>query len=103
MVEETDRIVVYPDEDLEDIVPGYLKNRHTEIPELRKALADRDFDTLRMLSHRMKGSGAGYGFDGITDIGREMELAAANNDSAGIEEQIAALENYLSRVDVVFV
>ncbi len=102
MVVESSPIIIHPDEDLEDIIPGYLENRHKELPELRDALAKSDFDTLRVLSHRMKGSGAGYGFDGITDIGREMETAALANDAGGVGAQIDALENYLSRVEVVY-
>lgn len=97
-----DKILVIPDEDLVDIIPGYLENRHKEMAQLKQAVTDGDFETLRILGHRMKGSGAGYGFDGITDIGRELEEGAKVNDAATCQAQVEALVSYLERVEVVY-
>ncbi|MEO5366416.1 MAG: Hpt domain-containing protein [Magnetococcus sp. WYHC-3] len=98
----TDRIVVTIDPDLEDIAPGYLDNRRNELPKLRQMLAERDFENLKILGHRMKGSGAGYGFDPITEFGRHIEDGARRGDGALIQSNIDALETYLSRVDIIF-
>ncbi|MBF0188498.1 MAG: Hpt domain-containing protein [Magnetococcales bacterium] len=97
-----DRIIIHPDPDLEDIIPGYLENRRKELNELRTAVTGSDFETLRVLGHRMKGSGAGYGFKEITDIGRCIEERAKATDGSAIEAEIDRLEDYLQRVDVVY-
>jgi hypothetical protein len=47
----------------------------------------------------MKGLGGSYGFDGITDIGLELEKAALAHDDGGVTHAIAELESYLGRVD----
>ncbi len=95
-------ISVSIDRDLEDIVPMFLANRKKDLETLRLSLASRDFSTIRMLGHRMKGDGGGYGFDTITDIGGAMELAAGRHDHPAIERLIGQLEDFLARVTIVY-
>jgi len=90
------------DSDLEDIVPIFLRNRQKDIETLRTSLAAKDFETIRMLGHRMKGDGAGYGFQAVSDMGGAMELAAGRHDDPAIERLTAQLADFLSRVTVVY-
>ena len=90
------------DRDLEDIVPAFLANRQKDLQAIRSALAEYDFDAIRVLGHRMKGDGGGYGFDRITEIGGGMELAASRGDYPAIEQHTAELEDFLTRVTVVY-
>jgi len=81
------------------LVPGFLANRGKDAASARAALKRRDFHGLWVLAHTMKGLGASYGFDGITDIGASLETAALAHDDGGAQRAIAALESYLGRVD----
>ena len=90
------------DSDLEDIVPIFLRNRHKDVETLRTSLAARDFETIRMLGHRMKGDGGGYGFQAVSDMGGAMELAAGRHDHPAVERLTAQLADFLSRVTVVY-
>lgn len=94
-------IVVKIDEDLFDLVPGYLKNREQDIESLRESLAMGDFEAIRIKGHSMKGSGGGYGFDEISKIGGLIEKAAKENDGVAIGELISRLADYLAKVEVV--
>jgi CheY-like chemotaxis protein/HPt (histidine-containing phosphotransfer) domain-containing protein len=85
---------------LADMVPGYLEARRKEIAAVREALGKGDFETIRVLGHNMKGTGASYGFAPITDIGRRLEEAAGSHDRDVIEKQAVELADYLERVDV---
>jgi len=76
------------DEDLQDLIPGYLENRRKDAEELQKALARSDFEVIRVLGHKMKGSGGGYGFDEISEIGRALEDAAKQSQAGKIREEI---------------
>ena len=96
-------LIVRIDRDLEDIVPIFLANRQKDVQTLRRALADADFSTIQMLGHRMKGDGGGYGFPQISEIGTAMELAAERHDSPASEQHIVQLEEFLARVQVVYV
>ncbi len=96
-------IVVEVDQFLADIVPLFLESRRAEIPTLQTALADGDFETLRRLGHDLKGTGGGYGFDAVTDIGRSLEEAAIAQRTPDVEAAIDALVRFLDRVKVVYV
>lgn len=95
-------IVVEVDEDLEELIPGYFENRRQDVAAILSALERNDFELIRSIGHKMKGSGGGYGFDRITEIGRDIEAAAKDSRSRDILEQANCLQNYLDRVKVVF-
>ena len=97
-----ERITVYIDPDLEDIIPTFLANRQKDLLTLRTALTEKDFETIRTLGHRMRGDGGGYGFNAISAIGGVMELAAGRRDEPAIRRQTAELEDFLARVHIVY-
>jgi len=97
-----ERIIISVDRDLEDLIPGFLRNRIKDIESIKNALEKRDYESIRILGHSMKGAGGGYGFDAITDIGRSIEEAAKANDSKAVITGAEALSAYLDKVEVVF-
>lgn len=98
----SDRIRVSIDPDLEDLIPGFLNNRRNDVEQIRSALRAGDYAKIRLLGHSMKGAGGGYGFDPITDYGGDLEQAALRQDDAAIDAAVAALADYLARVEPVF-
>ncbi len=100
--EAAGKILVSVDEDLSDLIPGYLENRAKDIREIASSLERGDFETIRTIGHKMKGSGAGYGFDRITEIGRAIEDAAGRSQEEEICRQAGFLKNYIDRVEVIF-
>lgn len=101
MTEE--KIVVEVDEDLEDLIPGFLNNRNADIGKLQQAADASDFETLRSIGHSLKGVGGGYGFEKMSELGASIETAAKGEQLEEIKSFIAALENYLQNVEVKFV
>ena len=97
-----DGIVVYLDPDLEEIVPSFLDNRQKDIQTLRSCIENGQLDTIRLLGHRMKGDGGGYGFDAISTIGHALEQAALRGDLATIRERTMELTNFLTHVRIVY-
>lgn len=96
------KVTVYIDADLAEIVPGFLENRRRDVQFLQAALQQDDLTTIRVLGHRMKGDGGGYGFDTISMIGEALELAAVQQDRLTIERQTSELNDFLTRLDVVY-
>ncbi|MDO8354920.1 MAG: Hpt domain-containing protein [Nitrospirota bacterium] len=95
-------ITVLIDQDLEEIVPGFLENRRGDVNTLERALKENDLRAIHLIGHRLKGDGGGYGFDAISVIGGVLEQAAAREDRVVIRRQIAELVDYLARVTVVY-
>lgn len=94
------RILVRVDADIADLIPGFLENRRKDVEALTAALIAGSFEDVAMLGHRMKGAGAGYGFQGISEIGRDLERAAAARSAEAARAQIEALRDYLERVEI---
>ena len=93
--------IVRVDPDYADLVPGFLENRRSEIDIIRNAAAQGNFSEIRRLGHGMKGAGAGYGFQVISEIGKNLEDAAVSEDVSAIESELQRLRTYLSEVRVV--
>jgi HPt (histidine-containing phosphotransfer) domain-containing protein len=87
-------------EGLEELIPGYLRNRHADLQTLAEALGRGDYDAMRILGHNMKGTGSGYGFAEISDIGKDLEAAAKERSNDGLRAQISNLSEFLKRVPV---
>ena len=102
MTRTGEKIVVQVDPELEELIPGYLENRHRDVQSISETLARGDYETIRVLAHSMKGSGGGYGFDAITDIGQSMEQAAKDRNEEEIRKWVDELLSYLDRVEVVY-
>jgi HPt (histidine-containing phosphotransfer) domain-containing protein len=95
------KIPIHVDPDLADLIPGFLDKRRKDTVALLAALERSEFETIRILGHSMKGSGGGYGFDAISEIGAALEQAAKSNNSAEIRQQVSDLSSYLDRVEVI--
>ena len=95
-------IHVVIDEDLEDLTPNYLDKRKQDIEKIKAGLESSDFEELRSIGHKIKGSGGGYGFDGLSKIGAALEIAAKGEDASGVKSNLAKLEDYLERVQITF-
>jgi HPt (histidine-containing phosphotransfer) domain-containing protein len=98
----SEKIIVRVDPEIADIIPGYLINRENDIAAIYDALEKKDLATVRILGHNMKGSGGGYGFDAITDIGMLIEEAAKDGNDEGIRLQVKRLEDYLLQIEIVY-
>ncbi|MFQ5649594.1 MAG: Hpt domain-containing protein [bacterium] len=94
--------VAYVDTDLEELIPDYLDNRRSDVIQIRDLLQQGDLDEIQRLGHSMKGSGGGYGFHEITEIGKNIEEAAVAGNVSRIAEMIEYLSGYLSTVKIVW-
>lgn len=95
-------IPVTVDQDLKELIPGFLARRHDDVRKLREALDSRDVDGVRVTGHSMKGTGGGYGFDGLSEIGAQIEIAAKGGDLDAARNGLERLVDYLDRVQIRF-
>lgn len=98
-----EQIVVYVDVDLEDLIPGFLENRNEDVKSIQKLLQESNFLDVQRIGHSMKGSGGGYGFDKISEIGKGIEEFAKLKNKDGIFNLVDELSHYLSVVKIEYV
>lgn len=97
-----DSFSVLIDSDLKDLIPNFLNGRKEDVKKIGNLLEDGDFKTIQTIGHTLKGNGSGYGFDGISDIGKELELAAIDQDSNRILQYTDTLQSYLKYVRIAY-
>lgn len=90
------------DPDLEVLMERFFENSNKEVESMRAALAAGDYTTLTRLGHTAKGTGHGYGFIGMGEIGLALENAAKEEKEAECQELIGQLAHYLANVTVEF-
>ena len=99
----TEDLTISIDGDMADLIPDYIACRKGDITKIPEALSRGDFKSVRVTGHNMAGTGAAYGFQAITDIGRKLEAAALAQDSGVIEECVSALAFYMEHIEVKYV
>lgn len=95
-------IYVYPDVEIKELVPGFLDNRMKELKQLNDAVLSADLSTLQAIGHRLKGSAGGYGFTGLGEFGKMLEMAAKEKDLKAAAKHVESINDYLQRVQVKF-
>ena len=83
---------------LADRTPAYLENCRLNVIDMLSALDCGDFEAVIILGHNLRGSGGGFGFQTITDIGAGLEQAADLSDSAVSRRWVSELSSYLDHL-----
>jgi signal transduction histidine kinase/BarA-like signal transduction histidine kinase len=79
------------------LVPQYLEGRIQDLQRLADALAGRDYATIGVIGHKMKGTGASFGFPELTEAGALIESAAKNRDDDGIRLSLGDIRKAIEK------
>lgn len=90
--------VIIVDESIKDLVPGYLKKRGNDVEKMNSALGKNDFSTIESIAHMIKGSGESYGFKKISQISKQIEKSAQENNHEKIKHLLEKFKNYLDDI-----
>jgi len=52
--------------------------------------------------HKLARAGGGYGFDRVTELGRQIEALALTGDLAGTQARLQELKEYVSDIEVIY-
>ena len=89
-------------EELLPLVGGFLRGRLAEITVLREALRRHDFETVKLLGHRLKGNGASFGFPLLSDMGADLEASALIGNGREGLQLVEDLEKMVKRFQIGF-
>ena len=92
-----DHVIVDPS--LQDLIPGYLAKRRADALKAVDALTAGDYDTVRRFGHNLKGTGGGFGFPALTEMGGAIEEGAKTRDQEMIQYKLDEVMRYLDGVE----
>ena len=78
--------------------PAYLASCRGDVDRLNAALDRHDFAPVCLIGHNLRGSGGGFGFPAITDIGAGIEQAGDRSDSDGARRWVGDLSLELDAI-----
>ena len=84
---------------LAERTPAYLRHCRQNAIDIGEALDRSDFDAVAIVGHNLRGSGGGFGFQAITDIGAGIEAAAGDADLAASRRWVGLLASYVDGVE----
>ncbi len=96
------RFQVTVDADLEPIMDRYFEIQRGELLKMEDAVSRSDGDAIRMLGHKLKGTGTSYGFTRMTELGLAIEQSGVAQDYDKTTELIAQVRSYMDNVDIVY-
>jgi len=82
--------------EVQELVPGYLQRKLTDLESLQRALEASDYGAISTFGHQLKASGTCYGFDEFSDIGNALERAAKSHDLEETRRQVGLLVGAVS-------
>ncbi len=63
----------------------YFERRQADIHNCDHHLKEANFSEITKVGHQLKGNGAMFGFNELSDIGSRLETAAKNNDQEKVK------------------
>ena len=94
-------ILIQVEPHLKNLLPDFLERRRADVDSMKAFFDQGDYEAIRVFGHNMKGIGGSFGLEGLTDIGRALELAALNNRIGEMEGLLDNLLDYINSVQVV--
>ncbi|MEI6520159.1 MAG: response regulator [bacterium] len=88
--------------DLQDLIPKFLIFNREGIVKIQTAVDADDYDTVRSVCHNLKGSASMYGFSKLSALFSTVESAALVAQRDNIINGIAALNDYLNKVNIQY-
>ena len=85
---------------LRPLVEMFLERLRASDRELRSAIHNSDFAAVRIFGHNLKGNGANFGFQALSDLGDRLEVAALDNDLETIKRHLEKLRRHLDSLVV---
>ncbi len=95
-------LVVQLDQDLRDLVPGFLARKREDACAILAAAEHGESEAIARLGHNMRGEGGSYGLDTISEIGRELEQAGKVSDLDAARRLARNLISFLDRIEIVY-
>ncbi len=94
--------IVCVQQEFAECIPEFFSDLRQDLQAMITALQRNDYETIRTMSHSIKGAGGGYGLDAISDITRKLETAANQEDRDAARQQLDSLATYLEQTQVVY-
>ena len=96
-----EKIKIEVDKDIFYLVDEYIESRKADFKTIKAAIKKDDFEKVKQLSHKMRGSAGYFGMMDLTNMAKEMEENALNQDKIFLQDLLNKMVLYLENVQPV--
>ena len=82
-----------------ELIKEYINYLKSSITDVRLKLAKDEFYDVMKFGHNVKGSGGGYGFMELSDMGKSLEIAAKDENSKECQRYLNQIELFIRNKD----
>lgn len=75
----------------------YLNRRQEELIELNNAIMEKNYEPAVRIGHILKGNGSTFGFNELSELGKDIEEAAENEDEVILKLLVNSLQVFLQK------
>jgi len=86
--------------DMQDLVERFVDSLPTILGTIKRAIADKSWDELRDILHKLKGIGGGYGYDVLSELAAEMELYVHDQQYAMLPKTFETLDQAVQQIAI---
>ena len=84
---------------VDELVDTYLEDAPKLLGELKSSLEAQDIEAFRRGAHSLKSSSATFGARGLSEMARQLEMLAKENNLSEAATKLPALEQALRSVE----
>lgn len=82
----------FNDPEFQELIRSYLDYLMDSLVTFKMNCVNRNYSEIRKFAHNLKGSGGGYGFDDLTQLGSDISLATKSEDAQKLDSLVKELE-----------
>jgi len=83
--------------EFQELINEYLAYLIGELGKAKQALTSGEYKFVQKFGHNLKGTGKGYGFDDLSQIGAEIETSAQQENAETLPPLLERLEQLLAQ------
>ena len=88
----------YDKEDIEMMLGIFLKKVDAQLKTIAKAVQEKDYETIFIIAHALRGSLLNIGFDEISEVAKTLELGAKGSQDIQYQKKFLEL---VQMIDII--
>jgi HPt (histidine-containing phosphotransfer) domain-containing protein len=93
------RVHVHPA--LREVAPEFLARARGQAQDMGEGLASGNLERVAAIAHQLAGAGRTFAMPLVSELGFDLERGAKRGDVERVRASLAALTDYLSKVEIV--